>query len=81
VTRFGFHALTPSSSTFMNPFGLGGVCPCCDEPVTIDGLLNPWPSPKNTGATGRANAPAIQREQPPDPKEGSFGVHPSAASH
>ncbi len=27
--------------TFMRSLGLGGRCPCCDEPVTIDELLNP----------------------------------------
>jgi hypothetical protein len=27
--------------TFMHRVGLGGLCPCCDEPVTIDELLNP----------------------------------------
>jgi len=27
--------------TFMRSLGLGGLCPCCDEPVTIDELLNP----------------------------------------
>ena len=26
--------------TFMNRLGLGGLCPCCDEPITIDELLN-----------------------------------------
>ena len=26
--------------TFMHRLGLGGLCPCCDEPVTIDELLN-----------------------------------------
>ena len=27
--------------TFMHRVGRGGLCPCCDEPVTIDELLNP----------------------------------------
>jgi hypothetical protein len=27
--------------TFMRRLGTGGPCPCCDEPVTIDELLNP----------------------------------------
>lgn len=27
--------------TFMRSLGLGGLCPCCDEPVTTDELLNP----------------------------------------
>ena len=27
--------------TFMNRVGPGGLCPCCDEPVTIDELLTP----------------------------------------
>ncbi len=26
--------------TFMRRLGPGGLCPCCDEPVTIDELLN-----------------------------------------
>lgn len=26
--------------SFMNRVGYGGLCPCCDEPVTIDELLN-----------------------------------------
>lgn len=28
-------------STFTSRVGPGGLCPCCDEPVTIDELLNP----------------------------------------
>ncbi len=27
--------------TFMRRIGPGGLCPCCDEPITIDDLLNP----------------------------------------
>lgn len=27
--------------TFMTRLGIGGLCPCCDEPLTIDELLNP----------------------------------------
>ncbi len=27
--------------TFMHRLGIGGLCPCCDEPVTVDELLNP----------------------------------------
>lgn len=27
--------------TFMHRVGLGGLCPCCDEPVTIEELFNP----------------------------------------
>ncbi len=27
--------------TFMARVGIGGLCPCSDEPVTIDELLNP----------------------------------------
>jgi hypothetical protein len=26
-------------SVFMRRLGLGGLCPCCDEPVTVDELL------------------------------------------
>jgi hypothetical protein len=26
--------------TFMTRLGYGGLCPCCDEPVTLDELLN-----------------------------------------
>jgi hypothetical protein len=26
--------------TFMRRVGQGGLCPCCDQPVTIDELLN-----------------------------------------
>ena len=28
-------------NTFMRNIGIGGHCPCCDEPVTIEELLNP----------------------------------------
>jgi hypothetical protein len=27
-------------ATFMRRVGVGGLCPCCDEPVTVDELLN-----------------------------------------
>lgn len=27
-------------STFMNRLGIGGPCPCCDEPITIPELLD-----------------------------------------
>ena len=27
-------------STFMARVGLGGLCPCCDEPVAVDELLD-----------------------------------------
>jgi len=27
--------------TFMRAVGIGGLCPSCDEPHTIDELLNP----------------------------------------
>ena len=27
--------------TFMRRVGIGGPCPCCDEPITVDELLNP----------------------------------------
>ena len=27
-------------NTFMRNIGIGGSCPCCDEPVTIEELLN-----------------------------------------
>lgn len=27
--------------TFMRRIGPGGHCPCCDEPITIEDLLNP----------------------------------------
>jgi len=30
-----------SCGTFMHRVGLGGLCPSCDEPHTIDELLNP----------------------------------------
>jgi hypothetical protein len=26
--------------TFMTRLGYGGLCPCCDEPITLDELLN-----------------------------------------
>lgn len=26
-------------STFMSRIGIGGLCPCCDEPVSVDELL------------------------------------------
>ncbi len=25
--------------TFMTAAGIGGLCPCCDEPITIDELI------------------------------------------
>ncbi len=25
--------------TFMNRVGYGGLCPCCDEPITIDDII------------------------------------------
>ena len=34
--------------TFMRSLGIGGLCPCCDEPITIDELLNRSPSPRMT---------------------------------
>jgi hypothetical protein len=27
--------------TFMRRIGVGGHCPCCDEPVSVEELLNP----------------------------------------
>lgn len=33
--------ICPTCNTFMRRLGLGGTCPCCDEPVTLDELINP----------------------------------------
>ena len=30
----------PDCNTFCTRLGAGGLCPCCDEPVTLDELLN-----------------------------------------
>lgn len=31
----------PECAIFMRRLGPGGLCPCCDEPITVDELLGP----------------------------------------
>ena len=39
-TRLLAQQRCPDCNTFCTRLGTGGLCPCCDEPVTLDELLN-----------------------------------------